>query len=369
MTSDEGLNAYGAATWGQFFIYQGFNERAGWMHTSSGVDNVDEFAETVEQQGRAALLSLRQRAAAGRRRGRSPSATGPRTAAGERAASPTYRTHHGPIVRAADGRWIAFAMMDKPVEALQQSFLRTKATRPRGVPARSRELQGQLARTTRSSPTPRARSPISTRSSSRGATTASTRPSRSTAAIRRPTGAALHALDELPQRDQPAQRLGPEHQQLALLARPAPYSPKPSDFPRYMDMVGENSARHARASSCSTEAATSRSSGFRRAAFDSYQPGFAAADPGADRGLRRAAGRRSAQARGWPSRSRCCAAGTIAGARTRCRHRSPMFWGDELWQRSTSPDGRAGANVDDAARRATRRRRRSWRRSTRRRTG
>ena len=47
MTSGEGLNAYGASTWGQFFIYQGFNARAGWMHTSSGVDTVDEFAEEV----------------------------------------------------------------------------------------------------------------------------------------------------------------------------------------------------------------------------------------------------------------------------------------------------------------------------------
>jgi acyl-homoserine-lactone acylase len=47
VTSDAGLNAYGAATWGQFFIYQGFNAKAGWMHTSSGVDNVDEFAETI----------------------------------------------------------------------------------------------------------------------------------------------------------------------------------------------------------------------------------------------------------------------------------------------------------------------------------
>ncbi len=47
MTSDEGLNAYGAVTWGQFFIYQGFNAKAGWMHTSSGIDNVDEFAETI----------------------------------------------------------------------------------------------------------------------------------------------------------------------------------------------------------------------------------------------------------------------------------------------------------------------------------
>src|SRR6266496_3743274 len=47
MTSEQGLNAYGAATWGQFFIYQGFNEHAGWMHTSSGVDAVDEYLETV----------------------------------------------------------------------------------------------------------------------------------------------------------------------------------------------------------------------------------------------------------------------------------------------------------------------------------
>src|SRR5438876_6065282 len=47
MVSDEGLNAYGALTWGQFFVYQGFNDRAGWMHTSSGVDNIDEYLETV----------------------------------------------------------------------------------------------------------------------------------------------------------------------------------------------------------------------------------------------------------------------------------------------------------------------------------
>ena len=47
MSSDEGLDAYGAVTWGQFFIYQGFNQHIGWMHTSTGVDNVDEFAETI----------------------------------------------------------------------------------------------------------------------------------------------------------------------------------------------------------------------------------------------------------------------------------------------------------------------------------
>ena len=50
MTSDEGLNAYGAVTWGQPFIYQGFNEHVGFMHTTSTLDAVDEFAETVTQK-------------------------------------------------------------------------------------------------------------------------------------------------------------------------------------------------------------------------------------------------------------------------------------------------------------------------------
>ncbi|MES2120294.1 MAG: penicillin acylase family protein [Pseudomonadota bacterium] len=127
VTSDEGLNVYGAATWGQFFIYQGFNQHAGWMHTSSGVDNVDEFAEKVEQRGKgycyryakvcrpveSRMVMLRYRAADGRLKARF---------------FRTWRTKHGPIVAERNGRWIAFAMMNKPVEALQQSFLRTKTS-------------------------------------------------------------------------------------------------------------------------------------------------------------------------------------------------------------------------------------------------
>ena len=66
MVSEEGLNAYGAVTWGQFFVYQGFNDKAGWMHTSSGVDNIDEFLETVDGAGRRLHVSARQRGAAAR---------------------------------------------------------------------------------------------------------------------------------------------------------------------------------------------------------------------------------------------------------------------------------------------------------------
>ncbi len=125
MTSDEGLNAYGAATWGQFFLYQGFNDRLGWMHTSTGADAIDEYAETVVQKG-------------GRRfyrygREERPMVTGRitvpyRTATGTAKRTFTvYRTHHGPIVREAGGKWISVRLMEKPIEALSQSFLRTKA--------------------------------------------------------------------------------------------------------------------------------------------------------------------------------------------------------------------------------------------------
>jgi acyl-homoserine lactone acylase PvdQ len=49
VVSEEGLNAYGAVTWGQFFIYQGFNDRIGLMHTSGYVDVIDEFLVTIEE--------------------------------------------------------------------------------------------------------------------------------------------------------------------------------------------------------------------------------------------------------------------------------------------------------------------------------
>jgi acyl-homoserine-lactone acylase len=43
-----------------------------------------------------------------------------------RSCFPVYATHHGPIE--AQGKWIAFALMNRPVAAREQSFLRTKAT-------------------------------------------------------------------------------------------------------------------------------------------------------------------------------------------------------------------------------------------------
>src|SRR3984885_4929828 len=125
MVSDQGLNAYGAATWGQFFIYQGFNDRAGWMHTSSGVDAVDEYLETVEKRGdrfyykygsEECPLTAKQITV--------PYKTNQGMA--ERKFT-VYRTQHGPIIREENGEWVSVRLMQEPVKALIQSYTRTKA--------------------------------------------------------------------------------------------------------------------------------------------------------------------------------------------------------------------------------------------------
>jgi acyl-homoserine lactone acylase PvdQ len=125
MSSDEGLDAYGAVTWGQFFIYQGFNDRAGWMHTSSGVDAVDEYLETVVQKGGRFFYKYGSE----ERPVTAAEIAVPYQAAGGMAQKKftVYRTHHGPIVREQNGKWVAIRLMREPVKALTQSYTRTKA--------------------------------------------------------------------------------------------------------------------------------------------------------------------------------------------------------------------------------------------------
>ncbi|HEU5211012.1 MAG TPA: penicillin acylase family protein [Longimicrobiales bacterium] len=125
MTSNEGLNAYGAVTWGQFFIYQGFSERAGWMHTSSRVDNIDWFLETpVRRNGR-----YFYRYGDEERPMTSRTITIPyRTDRGLQERTFTaYFTHRGPIVGREGERWLSVHIMWQPVNALIQSYSRTRA--------------------------------------------------------------------------------------------------------------------------------------------------------------------------------------------------------------------------------------------------
>jgi len=126
MVSDEGLDAYGASTWGQFFIYQGFNPHVGWMHTSSGVDAVDEYLETVTKKDNRYYYKYgnEERPLIVR------TITIPyKTEHGMAQKTFTaYFTHHGPIIREENGKWVSIQLMQKPIEALSESFLRTKAT-------------------------------------------------------------------------------------------------------------------------------------------------------------------------------------------------------------------------------------------------
>jgi acyl-homoserine-lactone acylase len=126
MTSDEGLNAYGAVTWGQFFVYQGFNTRVGWMHTSSAVNAVSEFLETVVKKGDRFYYKYGSE----ERPMIAKTITVPyKTASGMASKTFTaYYTLHGPVIRKADGRWVTIALMQRPQIALIQSYARTKAT-------------------------------------------------------------------------------------------------------------------------------------------------------------------------------------------------------------------------------------------------
>ena len=126
LVSEEGLNAYGALTWGQFFVYQGFNDKAGWMHTTSSVDNIDEYLETVTKQ---ADGSYTYRVGNEERPLTAFTVTLPyKTDTGMAQKTVTaYRTHRGPIVRAVDGQWVSVRLMEEPLKALTQSYSRTKA--------------------------------------------------------------------------------------------------------------------------------------------------------------------------------------------------------------------------------------------------
>src|SRR4029077_3410030 len=125
MVSEEGLNVYGAVTWGQFFVYQGFNERAGWMHPSSGVNAISEYLETVEKKGdRFYYRYGKEERPIEAKEIIVPYKSGQGMAEKK---FTVYRTHHGPIVRGADGKWVSIRLMQEPVKALTQSYTRTKA--------------------------------------------------------------------------------------------------------------------------------------------------------------------------------------------------------------------------------------------------
>jgi acyl-homoserine-lactone acylase len=125
IVSNEGLNVYGAVTWGQFFVYQGFNKHCGWMHTTSNADVADLYAEKVtkkeghwyyEYNGQLKPVTTRQLVLNIKK--------------GDKAEQRTitaYYTHHGPVLGSREGKWLALKANNRSYNALLESWLITKA--------------------------------------------------------------------------------------------------------------------------------------------------------------------------------------------------------------------------------------------------
>ena len=334
VTSDEGLNVYGAATWGQFFVYQGFNAHAGWMHTSSGVDSVDEFAETIVRRNGALFYRY---GAELRPVETSSLDVSYRRADGSMAARSftLYRTSHGPIVREAGGKWISVALMNRPVAALSQSFLRTKAhnyaefLKVAGLQANSSnntifaDDSGEIAYL-HPSFIPRRDDRFDFTKPVDGADPAT-------------DWKGLHAPDEAPHLLNPASGWIFNTNDWPYSAA-GPDSPRRSDYPRYMDTAGEN-PRGVHAIRLLSGRKDFTLEGLRAAAYDPYLPAFARLIPtlvAAFDNLPQGSPQKTTLAdpvavlRGWDDR---WSADSVATSLA-------VFWGEALWAKAAEdPDG------------------------------
>lgn len=125
VVSEEGLHAYGAVTWGQFFVYQGFNKYCGWMHTSCNVDVADMYAEKVTKKGYKFFYEYDQKL-----KPVTEKKITIKYADGGVLKSKTfttYFTHHGPIMAKRDGKWVSLRSYNRSMTSLVQSWKRTKA--------------------------------------------------------------------------------------------------------------------------------------------------------------------------------------------------------------------------------------------------
>ncbi len=125
VVSEEGLNVYGAVTWGQFFVYQGFNEHCGWMHTSGNVDVADLYEEKIVKKNgnlfyeyNKSLRPVKQKKVILRYQNGGAMQTKTITA---------FYTHHGPVMAQRGGKWLSLKSFNRSVISLKQSWLRTRA--------------------------------------------------------------------------------------------------------------------------------------------------------------------------------------------------------------------------------------------------
>jgi len=125
VASDEGLNVYGAVTWGQFFIYQGFNEHCGWMHTSSNVDVSDLYEEKIVKNDSGLFYKYNYQLK--RVTEKTISISYKNGNGMETKKLTTWFTDHGPIMTKRNGKYISVKSFNRSMTSLIQSWQRTKA--------------------------------------------------------------------------------------------------------------------------------------------------------------------------------------------------------------------------------------------------
>lgn len=125
MNSEEGLNVYGAVTWGQMFIYQGFNEHCGWMHTSSYADVADVYEEKISNKNGALVYTYEQEEK--KVKTRKIELKYVENGAIKSKTFETYATHHGPIMTAKNNKWLSLQENNRSRDALIECWIRTKA--------------------------------------------------------------------------------------------------------------------------------------------------------------------------------------------------------------------------------------------------
>jgi len=125
IVSEEGLNAYGAVTWGTFFVFQGFNEHCGWMHTTSSADVADLFKEKIETRRDSSFYLYDGKWFPVKTKKITINYKSGNTLQSQ--SFKTYSTQHGPVMGARNGDWLSLRENNRSLTALIQSWLRTKA--------------------------------------------------------------------------------------------------------------------------------------------------------------------------------------------------------------------------------------------------
>jgi acyl-homoserine-lactone acylase len=341
MTSDAGLDAYGAVTWGQFFVYQGFNHHIGWMHTSTGADVIDEFAESiVHKDGKLFYRYGKELRPVTTRTIRIPY----RAKDGSMASRSftAFFTHHGPVVREKNGKWIATALMNTPIPALEQSWLRTKASDYASY-MKVAELKANSSNNTLFADDkgeiaylhpqfiPRRDDRFDYTKPVDGSNPAT-------------DWQGLLPLDKAPHVVDPPNGWAFNTNDWPYSAA-GKYSPKRADYPRYMDTFGEN-PRGIHATRLLTGAHDVTMASLIIKAFDSYLPAFARqlpiliadydALPASDPLKSRLKGQ-IAVLRNWDYRWGVASIPTSLA----------VFWGDTLWDKASKADTAEGLSIYD----------------------